>query len=113
MRARREHGAHGNDTAAGDSQRAATPGKHTLTETLAPVQRKAESLGDIALPVQCKADGATHLSGICPVLGQLYPLRTSTNLIGRSFKRRYVASWSRTQATWIPSCRMSRMSTSA
>jgi len=54
MRTRREHGAHGNDTAAGDSQRAATPGKHTLTEALAPVQRKVESLGYVAQPVQRK-----------------------------------------------------------
>jgi hypothetical protein len=59
MWTKRERGAHSNDTAAGDSRRAATPGKHTLTEALAPVQRKAESLGQVAQPVQRKADGTS------------------------------------------------------
>jgi hypothetical protein len=56
MRNTREHGAHGNEATVSDAESAATPGKQTLTETLAPVQRKAESLGYIG-QVQRKADG--------------------------------------------------------
>jgi hypothetical protein len=57
MWSKRGQGGHGNDVGTGDSQRAATPGKRTLTEALPPVQRKPGPLGDIAQPVQRKASG--------------------------------------------------------
>jgi hypothetical protein len=45
MWSKREDGSHADRAATGDKRGAATPGKHTLTEALSPVQRQAESLG--------------------------------------------------------------------
>jgi len=59
MWSKREHGRHGSDTT-GDASRAATPGKHTLTESLAPVQRKADGAtgGDVMAAAQHGVSGA-------------------------------------------------------
>jgi hypothetical protein len=57
MWSKREDGSHAGTAATSDNQRAAGPGKHTLTEALPPVQRQADSAGH---PVQQKADGGSQ-----------------------------------------------------